>query len=41
VLKIVDLDRARDGRGLIRLAKSAIGDYQHSGGRQRRPRRHR
>jgi hypothetical protein len=37
VLKIVDLDRARDGRGLIRLAKSAVGDYQHSGGRQRRP----
>jgi len=27
VLKIVDLDRARDGRGLIRLAKSAVGDY--------------
>ena len=37
VLKIVDLDRARDGRGLIRLAKSAVGDYQHSGGRLRRP----
>ena len=32
VLKIVDLDRARDGRGLIRLAKSALATTSTAGG---------